>query len=163
LVRSTVGAEATRGSSSLRAPTMLPSPLGTLLGAPGEVEALTAAESWTDKEAAQAPYDMKHLFGPQLTGYSLMAFRLMSENFVMKEVLYFTYSNKNALGKARLGGGQRAQRARARRAAQRAKTRVTRAASRWKTGGGSAAIGMRARQRPAAAAGAGRRSRPPVR
>jgi hypothetical protein len=75
------------------------------------VRTLKPAGEWSDKEVAQAPYDLKHLHGPPLTGRALTAFRLLCENVVTKEVLYTFYMAKNQLPEVWFwfvlwGGGQ---------------------------------------------------------
>ena len=66
-----------------------------------EVHTLKPAEELREEDVAQAPYDLKHLSGPLLTGPALITFRLLCESTLFKEVLYVIYANKNCLLKVR--------------------------------------------------------------
>jgi hypothetical protein len=66
---------------------------------------LKPVAEWDDKDVARAPYDMKHLAGPQVTGTALTVFRMMCETSLMHKVLYTVYMAKNALPQASSGGG----------------------------------------------------------
>jgi len=59
------------------------------------VKQLKPVLDWDEKEVAQAPYDLVHLQGPQLTSYHLSTFRFLSENPLTKELLYYIYMAKN--------------------------------------------------------------------
>ncbi|KAI8469633.1 MAG: amidase signature domain-containing protein [Monoraphidium minutum] len=68
-----------------------------------EVQILTPAEGWSEKEVEQAPYDLQKLAGPLLTGASLIMFRLLCESSLFNMLLYVVYSNKNCLPKTLTG------------------------------------------------------------
>ncbi|GBF95943.1 fatty acid amide hydrolase-like [Raphidocelis subcapitata] len=58
---------------------------------------LKAAAEWDAKEVAQAPYTMKHMAGPQVTGTALVVFRLLCENTFTHRMLYALYMSKNGM------------------------------------------------------------------
>ena len=63
------------------------------------------AAEWTAAEAAAAPYDLRTLEGPELTGAALAAFRALSEVGVTGELIFRVYERRNHLHAALHGGG----------------------------------------------------------
>jgi hypothetical protein len=72
-----------------------------------------AADEWTEKDIAQAPYDLRRVEGPAYTGHILMVFRMLCESVFTSDFLYRMYIGKNQLpqvgrrarARARGGGG----------------------------------------------------------
>jgi hypothetical protein len=56
-----------------------------------------AADEWTEKDIAQAPYDLRRVEGPAYTGHILMVFRMLCESVFTSDFLYRMYIGKNQL------------------------------------------------------------------
>jgi hypothetical protein len=66
-----------------------------------KLDILKPVAEWTDKETAQAPYNLIALTGPVLTGFKLSLFRWGFENPFTRQLLYTFYTQKNQMPQVR--------------------------------------------------------------